>query len=99
MSTTPAIVLTKQGLTSLNSLHGLIMGGKNSPPIYVPGAPLPARISVFYLPPSYGNDVSPTRSAQQFTSRILPPLVLDPLENGRAINVETKEERIRMLER
>lgn len=67
-------------------------------------APPPARISIFdptfkandYDPlPSYGSDMFPSRSTREYYL----PWSSDPLESGIPVNVETKAERIRMLER
>ena len=67
-------------------------------------APPPARISIFdptfkandHDPlPSYGSDMFPSRSTREYYL----PWSSDPLECGIPVNVETKEERIRMLER
>ncbi|KAF8350463.1 hypothetical protein F5887DRAFT_876523 [Amanita rubescens] len=69
-------------------------------------APPPARISIFdptfkandHDPfPSYGSDMFPSHSTS--TREYYLPWSSDPLEGGIPVNVETKEERIRMLER
>lgn len=78
---------------------------KNSLPEYDLDAPPLARISIFdpsFKPndndpfPSYDSDMFPSRST---TREYYLPWSSDPHENGRPIDTETKEERIRMLER
>ena len=79
---------------------------KNSLPEYDLDVPLPARISIFDPTfkatdydslPSYGSDMFPTQLAS--TREYYLPWSSDPLDNGRPVDTETKEERIRMLER
>ncbi|KAF8634086.1 hypothetical protein AX15_001088 [Amanita polypyramis BW_CC] len=74
--------------------------------------PPPARISIFdpsYKPildnddypfPSYRNDMFPSHSTQHTSLReYYLPWSPDPLESGAFVSTETKEERVRMLER
>ena len=82
---------------------------KNSPPEYDLDAPPLARISIFnpsFKPndndpfPSYDSVMFPSRSTQLASTReYYLPWSSDPHESGRPIDTETKEERIRMLER
>ena len=82
---------------------------KNSLPEYDLDAPPLAHISIFdpsFKPndndpfPSYDSDMFPSRSTQLASTReYYLPWSSDPHESGRPIDTETKEERIRMLER
>ncbi|KAF8635503.1 hypothetical protein AX17_003893 [Amanita inopinata Kibby_2008] len=82
------------------------------PPDYDLDTPPPQRISIFdpsfkpkqgdepYSLPSYNKDLFPTRSSQRTSTRDYLPWISDFLDaDGDPVNAETKQERIRMLER